>query len=212
MRTPTHSRPEAARGFTLIELLGVILIMSILIGLAAVALKDSSPASKREQGARQLAAALQQARVEAITISGRTAVVFAGPGAGGVEGAGVTYGIFRLQEGVEDPVAGEMIGRWRTLPGGTVFSQRDDLGAPNLLTEMQDQLEVTMPEGAVVTLPCVILSPEGRVISPQGQANWALAIATGGVQGGVVQEAAGDVATLERVLLRRSTGRARRLP
>lgn len=64
--SPTGDRAAAAKGFTLVELLVVLVILGLLLSLAPIAFQRALPGLELKQSARDVAAALRQARGVAV--------------------------------------------------------------------------------------------------------------------------------------------------
>lgn len=197
----------------MIELLAVLLIMGMLLGLAATVVKSGGTAQKRIEGARQFIGAMQQARAEAITLGDRTALVMAGPNAQLGEDSGKLYGIFKLLDQPDSPGI-EQVGRWQRLPEGVVFADFEIDGQPNGLTQLDQQFEVIIPGRGVASLPAIVFGPRGEVVSPPSGQALAFGVANGALRNGSIvytaRDASGEV-NFERVVVRRATGRARRI-
>lgn len=127
--TPSRSKGLRPRGrrfrtaFTLVELMGVIMLLGMIGGIGFVTWQSMLPKAELHQAVRELAAAINGVRSDAIS---RNQPFFLEYDFVGDEESGPRYRVitpFRIGGGIAGPEDDRIALGWVSLPGSVVFKQ-----------------------------------------------------------------------------------------
>jgi len=177
----TSVRAARRHAFTLIELLGVMIIVTILLGITTIGLSDLG----RGQGVRSAVSAFKStvalARQHAVAHASHTYVVFLPSSADAFTGlnrfrpmAGKAYAVYAFDPATQ---TGQFVTKWVTLPEGLIFdtdSSRDGTvfaaSAATVCPNVVLRHDSFRTSGSTVTLslPAIRFRPTGSSFRSSG--------------------------------------------
>lgn len=168
MQGRQHKWPRTAHGFSLVEMLVVILIASILLGVAATLCVTSGPVARRG-AAEQFITCLDYARSEAMTKHITVLLALAEPADMAEDTRRLSVGIFQIPEKADATALDQaiLLTRWQSFEEGIVMNSAGHPDRTSIADLAKYHLSYQTPSGVKTMLVTgILINPQGVIKYP----------------------------------------------
>ena len=217
MRTARYKKEHARRNapaFSLVEILVVISIIAVMLAVAIPIFSD--PSNNARQASREIVKAhLQRARAHAIASGSPTAVAIPVLSTGGELG-GRAISLFEVvrngaeyEPALDDNGEERLLQRWETLPGNFHFMPKSLISSTKPTIVDTTETLLTNYKGKAVTCHMIVFSPNGQIVLPSSETNIAIARAVNRGNSLTLTQKSGGEPLFDFLQVNRLTGRTR---